>query len=182
MYCGSGLYTDIPHSISNNVVLPVTLFLPLFPFPPSCTLCVSLEQSSVFDMSVFIPPEKCYLVYGVGCLSSSCGLWAFNEQPLYGSLSMLNPQNPPKKAPFSLTFTPNLLLLSLSWSWEMLTRFSPTGCNLFFTFQLFLSCFPCPPFHTAVELFFMMFPEQAALLTNPCPFLKSWDLPEGFSL
>lgn len=92
------------------------------------------------------------------------------------------PPESSQKPPFSLSFAPNLLLVPLSWSWEMLTRFSPTGCNMCFTFQLFLSCFPCPPFHTAVQLFFMLFPEQEALLTSSCPFLKSWDLSEGFSL
>lgn len=162
MYCGSGLYTDIPHRISNNMVLPVTLFLPLFLFPPDALrVRVSLGVSGVqcLTRSVFIPPEKCYCVYCMGC-----GVWAV---PAAWGLLMNNlyvcwtPRIFPKKAWFSLSFTPNLLPLPLSWSWEKLTSFSPPGCNLCFTFQLFLSYFPHPPFHTAVWFFFMLSPSSA---------------------
>lgn len=107
---------------------------------PWCLQCLT--------KSVFIPPEKCCWVCCMGWgVSAAPATWGLLMNNLSGALQICwSPESSPKEW-FSPNFTPNLLPLPLSWSWEMLTGVSPPVCALCSTFQLFLSC----PHHPTIS-------------------------------
>lgn len=175
MYCGSGLYTDIPHSISNNMVLPVTLFLPLFLFPPDALrVRVSLGVSGVqcLTRSVFIPPEKCYCVYCMGCgVRAAPATWGLLMNNLYVCWT---PRIFPKKHDFHSVL--HLICFHSpsrghERSWPAFLHQDAICASLFSCFYrislthhfilLFDSSSCCP------------LAQQRALFTTSCPFLKS---------
>lgn len=178
MYCGSGPYTDIPQSISNDVVLPVTLFLPLFPFPPAALSVFPLSRvqcltglSSSLQRSV-----AWFMGWGVWAAPATCGL-------LTTSIWLSKYAEPPESSQKKHHFHSVLHLICFYSRCHGHERCWPGFFQHDATCASPFSCFCHASLaHHALQLFFMMFPEQAALLTSPCPFLKSWDLPEGFNL
>lgn len=175
------------------MVLPITLSapLPICPWTHSC-VCLGVCRAQCLTRSAALWRSVAGFVARGGVFEQLLQPEGFYWTASPGLSRYADHRHPPNKQDFHpcLHLTWHLLLLPLSWLWEMLTGVSPPGCILCSAFQRFLSHLsyllfqitaPTPLYCSSVQQGAPCFPALVLfLILGMCPPLRTfWNIGVG---